>query len=254
MNEAQCHPVNSFLTLTYDQTNLPPDGSLDVKHWQDFVKRARKKYKFRYFHCGEYGDKSITKETPLGRPHYHACIFGEAWLKDRQFYKLGKNGDRLYTSDALAELWPQGIHAIGDLTFESAAYTARYIMKKATGLTASYKKYGEKINYKTGEVKFRYKPEYITMSRRPGIGSKWITKFLADVYPSDEVITRGVQCRPPKYYDQHLEKVDPIAYKKLKVKRARLAVENESENTYTRLEVRERVKLAKIKYFSRDLT
>jgi hypothetical protein len=51
---------------------VPEDGSLNVAHFQKFMKRLRdriKPLKIRFFHCGEYGDKTR-------RPHYHALIFG----------------------------------------------------------------------------------------------------------------------------------------------------------------------------------
>jgi hypothetical protein len=70
-HEASMHPQNSFITLTYDNEHLPPTGTLVLKHWQDFMKRLRKKYshkKLSFYHCGEYGEKQ-------GRPHYHAIIF-----------------------------------------------------------------------------------------------------------------------------------------------------------------------------------
>jgi len=200
---------------------------------------------FRYFHCGEYGDKT-------GRPHYHAAIFGLDWQEDREFIQTTKQGDKLYESPTLTKLWPHGHHRLGELTFESAAYTARYIMKKVTGKRA-YRHYGEYVDQATGECLPYRKPEYTTMSRRPGIGSNWINTFLADVYPSDEVIINGSQCRPPKFYDQQLEKLDPTAYRKLKRKRIKQALDNESENTYTRLNTRERVQLAKIKHYTREI-
>ena len=96
---------------------------------------------------------------------------------------------RLYTSAILNELWSFGFSTIGDVTFESAAYVARYVMKKITGDKAE--------SHYQGRV-----PEYTTMSRRPGIGKPWFEKFGSDVYPADEVVIRGgIVCQPPKYYD-----------------------------------------------------
>jgi hypothetical protein len=71
VHEASLHEKNCFITLTYSPENLPKDGSLDVSHFQKFMKRFRKRFGpgIRFFHCGEYGES-------LSRPHYHACIFG----------------------------------------------------------------------------------------------------------------------------------------------------------------------------------
>ena len=63
---------SSFITLTYDDENLPENGSLCPSHVRDWLKRIRKKVeprKLRYFLVGEYGDE--TK-----RPHYHVALFG----------------------------------------------------------------------------------------------------------------------------------------------------------------------------------
>ena len=60
---------NSFITLTYQDSKLPVNGSLDYTHWVKFMKRLRKKFgRVRYYMCGEYGET-------FGRPHYHACLF-----------------------------------------------------------------------------------------------------------------------------------------------------------------------------------
>jgi hypothetical protein len=73
----------------------------------------------------------------------------------------------VYKSDTLDELWGQGITEIGNVTFDSAAYVARYIMKKVTGPMAE--EHYEVLQEETGEIGER-EPEYTTMSRRPGIG------------------------------------------------------------------------------------
>lgn len=41
MHEAQLHNENAFITLTYDDEHLPLDNSLNLKHFQDFMKRLR---------------------------------------------------------------------------------------------------------------------------------------------------------------------------------------------------------------------
>ncbi len=249
MHEAQTSSCSAFLTLTYDDDHLPvdPEGfsSLNVKHWQDFAKRARKKLgPFRFFHCGEYGEKH-------GRPHYHCAIFNQDFRSDRKHTDTTDAGDFLYESETLNKLWGHGRVWIGELTFQSAAYVARYIMKKQTGENA-WKKYGIQLDKTTGEIKHRLAPEYITMSRRPGIGKAWIDKFMSDVYPHDHVIVNGHEARPPKFYDAQLEKVKPELLEQLKARRAEEGEKHEKDQTPERLAQIKTCIQARMSNFKRD--
>ena len=184
IHESQLYEHNCFLTLTYDDAHLPSDGSLHKEDLQKFWKRLRKAIypaKLRYFACGEYGSK-------LNRPHYHAIIFNYR-PEDQKLFTL-RGGSKIYISDTIKKCWPYGFHTIGDVTFESAAYVARYILKKVNGS-------GSGLHYE-GLV-----PEFIVMSRRPGIAREWFEKFNGDVYPNDYIVIRdNIKCRPPKYYDK----------------------------------------------------
>ena len=81
VHEAQLHEDSCFITLTYNDENLPDDASLNVKHFQNFMKEFRAAIapkKVRFFHCGEYGEHNGTYKheqsyglSSLGRPHYH---------------------------------------------------------------------------------------------------------------------------------------------------------------------------------------
>jgi len=188
MHEASLHDENMFITLTYDDLHLPSNMSLQKRHFQLFMKRLRKFVgkKVRFFHCGEYGDLNF-------RPHYHACIFGFRFPVSDLVEINTKDGVKMY-SLSLLELWPYGYNVVGDVTFDSAAYVARYCIKKVNGAMAK-DHYGDKV------------PEYVTMSRRPGIGHEWIKSFKKDTYPSDTIIVNGVPCKPPRYYD-HISDVD----------------------------------------------
>ncbi len=232
MHEAQMHEENSFLTLTYKTSEVPQGWTLDLVDWQSFAKRLRKKCgKFRFYHAGEYTED-------FGRPHLHACIFGLDFHWDRKFIKLSKTGHKLYRSPTLDEVWPHGHHWIGDVTFESAAYVARYIMKKVNGDE-------EKI-----ETHYEgRRPEYATMSRRPGLGTTWFDAFGGDVYPSDQVITSGHPSRPPKFYDALYELENPTGYKKIKALRGLQGSLHKEDNTPDRLEVREQCHTAKINHY-----
>ncbi len=232
VHEASLHDHNSFLTLTYNEDNVPWDGSLNKRHHQLFIKRLRKHIepkKIRFFHCGEYGAK-------LQRPHYHSLIFGHHF-PDKYFWKQSATGANLHRSDTLETLWPYGASLIGAVTFESAAYVARYILKKITGDQAP--QHYEHVNTYTGEITCR-QPEYITMSLKPAIGHDWYGKYKDDCYPSDFVTLAGKKYKVPKYYDCLLQSDDEEAYLEIKDARQQQAKLHKDNNTPARLAVREK--------------
>lgn len=188
VHEAQMHDESSFITLTYAPEHLPKDGSISVDECQLFLKRLRARLMpklIRFFLCGEYGEK-------FGRPHYHALIFGENFISDR--VPLTSPGEfALYDSPLLADIWGKGDVRIGDVSFDSAAYVANYATKKIVG------------SKEVVDAHYRgLTPEFLLMSRRPGIGKKWFDQFEPDVFPSDEIISRGVSVRPPRYYFEQI--------------------------------------------------
>lgn len=244
VHEASLYPNNAFITLTYSPQFLPPYASLLVSDFQKFMKRLRKKFspqKIRFFHCGEYGEQSQ-------RPHYHACLFNFDF-PDKILWKEC-NDQKLYTSAILSELWPFGLSSVGSVTFESAAYVARYIMKKVTGSRAEA--HYEALDPRTGEYVQR-KPEYTTMSRRPGIGKAWFEKWSRDVFPHDFVVVNGRQVRPPKFYTSQYELADPEGYLEVKEARQISAEKNPAENNSSRLRVKEKIKLSRITQLKRSL-
>lgn len=244
VHEASMHDENSFVTLTYDDGHLPQGGTLVKKDFQDFMKRLRfgiAPQRVRFYHAGEYGAESW-------RPHYHALLFGKAFADQKLFTQ--ERGVELFTSEELQSYWPFGFCTVGAVTFESAAYCARYLLNKITGEAA--KDHYLSCDPDTGEV-FELEPEYSTMSRRPGIGRGWIDKYESDVYPFDEVIVRGVKSRPPRYYDVVYEAHQAQLMGRIKGQRKRNAARHEEDNTYDRLVVREQVKAAQISMLKRTV-
>ena len=202
------HPENCFLTLTYDRANLPIDYSVHPRVMQLFFKKLRKSIfpkKVRFFLGAEYGDLNL-------RPHYHIILFNHSF-PDKIFYETTPQGNELYTSPTLSKLWPYGLSTLGSVTFESAAYTARYATKKITGPKASDFYLREHPDH---HFICRVRPEFALMSRKPGIGSTWLQKYKSDVFPSDEVISNGRQARPPRFYDNQLteEELKPLQRKR----------------------------------------
>lgn len=122
MHEKQMHDDACFITLTYDDDNLPFGETLVLSDWQKFMKRLVKKNgPIRFYHCGEYGDDT-------NRPHYHAILFGYRPDDPELFSTSGET--KLYASPSLRNTWGMGHCTFGDATFETAAYVARYITKK----------------------------------------------------------------------------------------------------------------------------
>nr|DAV45132.1 MAG TPA: Replication associated protein [Microviridae sp.] len=260
-HEASLHEKNSFITLTFSPDALAlrkNEWSLDVRDFQLFMKRLRKntKQKIRFYHCGEYGKMcsrcslslfncacgSDSLEV-LGRPHYHACLFGYDF-PDKILWKI-VNNQPLYISETLSALWPLGFSTIGAVTFESAAYVARYVMKKING-DLSEQHY---VRFDTGEI---LKPEYTTMSRRDGIGKDWLKTYLDDVYPHDFIVVNGKKCRPPRFYDNHLKTHRPFTFDDVKFSREKKSKLHVDNNTPERLNVRAQIEQQKLNLLPRN--
>lgn len=243
LKEASLHEQNCFITLTYSPENCPSDMSLSVSEWQKFMKRLRKTtgQKIRFYHCGEYGSQ-------FGRPHYHALLFGYDF-PDKRWFRTTRRGDRLYRSALLESVWTHGYSTIGAVTFNSAAYVARYVMKKITGDVAEdhYTWVDE-----DGVIHSR-RPEYCTMSRRPGIARDWFEQYKDDVYNGDFILVDGKKLRPPKYFDGLYEASFPSDYRALKMARKRRAKEHADNNTPLRRRVREKLQLARLEQLKRSI-
>ena len=264
---------NCFVTLTYrdksectaeqlyDGYHVPDDWSLNKKHFQDFMKRLRKAFPgvtIRYFHCGEYGAKCKhgieldSVKCPMcnvGRPHYHACLFNLRFT-DLLSYK-SDNGVMRYTSPLLQSIWKFGFVDVGDLNFESAAYVARYALKKVTGVKADDHYLSCDVD---GVVTF-LEPEYCTMSRRPGIGKTWFEMFSSDVFPHDHVPVpgKGVVYGVPRYYDELFANENPLSLEEIKRCRDAFMKEHADEFTPARLMSKYKVKKAQVEMLRRTV-
>lgn len=257
MHEAQMHADNCFITLTYDDLKLPerPEGiapaniSLHYPDFQKFMKRLRKAFRrknVRFYMAGEYGEN-------FGRPHFHACLFGLDF-PDRDFLSRSPSGSVIYRSAILEKLWPFGFSSVGDFDFKSAAYVARYCMKKITGDAADA--HYETIDPLTGEIFWR-EPEFNRMSLKPGIGATWFDKYKTDVFPHDHVIVNSKPVGVPRYYDKLFERADcdnlhtlEVKIKPDRLKKAQLFID---DNTPERLLVKEQVAHANLVRLKRKL-
>lgn len=273
MHEQQWYEENGkdsvFVTLTYNDQNLPENGNLDYTDFQKFFKRLKKNCQkeliyetqeydpitnepvkvlinpedqIRFYMCAEYGEKTQ-------RPHFHALIFG--WKPtDCYRWRRDQRGYYVYRSPTLESLWTLGNSELGDVTFESAAYVARYCMKKVTGQLAD--DYYKRVNLDTGEI-YNLTPEFNRMSLKPGIGHRWFQKYQTDLYPHDYAVVSGRKTKIPRYYDKKFEELDPSTFQQLKELRIRKAAKNAENNTPERLAVRKKVKEAQLKKLKRNL-
>lgn len=235
MLEAQDHDESWFVTLTYDDEHVPEiefvkDVDSDTGELLDtgrlltlckrdlqlFNKRLRKHFsddKIRFFACGEYGESTA-------RPHYHSIYFG-LHIKDLQFFKMSKLGDKYFISDTLTRLWGKGHVLLAQVTWESAAYVARYVTKKLTGDAAKF--WYDDIGLT---------PPFTVMSRRPGIASRYFDENSSELLRFDGgyISTKkgSVNFPNPKYFKRKLDLLFPEEYaiiKSQKVQNARLKSE-----------------------------
>lgn len=208
-----------FLTLTYDEEHIPYvdsvpgiSGTLYKEDLQRFWKRLRQYIvrdcgevsRLRYFACGEYGSNTF-------RPHYHAIVYGLPHI-DLQSWVPSKSGFPLFRSNILEDIWKNGIVTISPVSWNTCAYTARYVLKKAD------KSYDQKLYQEANII-----PEYVVMSRRPGIGREYYDLNRDQIYRFDEIILKtdegGKVVKPPKYFDDLYEAECPEAYEEIKKQR-----------------------------------
>lgn len=262
MLELGYHDSAWFCTFTYDDDHVPrtyypdpetgeaiPALTLQKRDFQLLMKRIRKKFdsdKIRFFMSGEYGSETF-------RPHYHAILFG-LHLDDLIPYKTVKEGGEYYTyynSPSLQECWPYGYVVVGEVTWESCAYTARYVMKKLKGKEAKF--YAE----------HNIQPEFTLMSRKPGIARQYYEEN-PDIYDFDYINIStpkgGKKFRPPRYFDKLFDIDCPEKSAELKELRKKLAVEAQkaklqrtSLDSYELLQVQEDKQKNRLKSLRRSL-
>lgn len=254
MHEASLHDESLFLTLTYNDKNIPSNFSLNKRDITLFLKSLRKHYQdialLRFYQVGEYGknpgfdfvrlpgEQSLKAERRKSRPHHHVALFVKYLdgvlsqvFDDRILIR--EREPVLYASNNLERIWHRGLCSIGEITLDSAAYIAKYVTKKITGEKADYHYAGKQ-------------PEFSTMSRKPGIGREWFNKYHNDIKGIDGVLFKGFRLKPPRYYDNLYDNVDPENLKLRKEKR----LENVKQYTAPELERKERYLKEKFKTFN----
>lgn len=147
------HEKTSFVTLTYNDDNLPNNEELTKKHPLAWIKRIRKAYptrEIRYYLCGEYGDNT-------SRPHYHIVLFGIGFPYKGLAEYYQRNQLNKYPDSVVEVLnyWKKGNIHFEEANPQLLEYSCSHIVKSIAG--------GRPIKTLNKKVK-----EYHSMS--PGLG------------------------------------------------------------------------------------
>lgn len=256
MLELETEKKGIFLTLTYDDDHIPfsetDDGklsyTLEKRDCQLFIKRLRKYYsdiRIRFFLAGEYGSQTF-------RPHYHCILFGICIddVGDCVIHGMNELNQPYYVSDKIAKIWKNGFVLLSDVSWATCAYVARYVVKKATGVDKD-------IYLSIGK-----RPEFVLMSRRPGIGAKYFEEHKDCIDLSNINLSTpdgGLKISIPKYYLKKIQLSDPCRYDSIMEDRKRFASDamllklQKNDNLYLDyLEVEEMNKIAETKALKRN--
>lgn len=268
--ESKMHEHTYWLTLTYDEDSLKRllkrvvnvstgevvlAPSLEKKDLQGFLKRLRehwaRKYNIkglRFYGCGEYG--SINH-----RPHFHVTIFGLDIPDLDYWYTSPGQGFPTFKSKEVEKIWGKGRVTINRNTWQTSAYTARYMLKKLKGRDAKEKYQQAGIN-----------PEFCLCSRNPGIGYPYYQAHKEKIYSIDGIAYAkakgGASTRkPPKYFDKMYKAENPEGFEKAKKARKEIAtkqfkyklVGRTTLGKFEYLKIEEAAKEAAIKALARKL-
>ena len=167
---------NCFITLTYDEDNVPKP--YEIKDgWKLFMKKLRPKFngKLTYMVSHEYGKDN-------GRPHHHAILFNGSFTDLNKWKKTNK-GSQLYTSDKLNSIWRNGFTSVGDANGATANYIASYALKGNSFCALDGE--GNSVVYKD------------TATYSAGIGLTYLMKNFRQLVDSKK--------RLPRYYQKKMD-------------------------------------------------
>lgn len=187
--EATQYENNCFVTLTYDDEHIG-DNRLNYRDFQLFMKKLRKTQNepISYMVTGEYGDRRK-------RAHWHAIIFN--WRpRDAEKKYISELNCQVWESETLTKIWGNGIAEFGDVTFQSAAYVARYSLKKLTH----------------GKDHDQWKPIHKKSSHH-AIGKKYFLENYKHIIDRGAVVLPDGSTAPiPRYFQRWLREQRPEAF------------------------------------------
>lgn len=206
--------MSQFMKALRNKVNLRPkdkwiknsNGKI-TKYWRKGIDPEFTEIKF--YGCGEYGDRNA-------RPHFHIMLFGympddliPASDYNDKFVDISEQGYNYYVSPTLNKIWKKGAVLVTEASWETAAYTARYVMKKLKGFASEF--------YATNCIE----PEFVRMSQ--GLGLKWFednkkcyATFLATYLRTERGSRKMCSIR---YFDRKLDESYPIDLQKIKKNR-----------------------------------
>ena len=173
---ASLYTQNCFITLTYDESLPGYHNNFDYRDVQLFKKSYRqrvwreKKRRIQIFNVHEYGKN--------GKKHWHLVVFNHDF-DDKVLHTIS-NGNRLYKSELLADLWPHGFSSIGDVTEASAMYQAQYTQK----------------DFKNGNSNNSKKSH----SKHSGIGRDYFLRHYSQILRLGFVPFAGRKAPIPRYF------------------------------------------------------
>lgn len=196
LHESYISKSTYFITLSYNEDNLPFDnnGNMCVckEDVQKFFKRLRKHYpeeNIRYFLGSEYGELG-------GRPHYHCIVYNlpddilapcKDYVKGMPLTTIHK-GHQSYINRKLNDIWQLGFVSIGEINRQRVSYCAKYFITKQ-------------------DVDPILTKNFNLMSRRPGIGSQYCDNQKEFIRYKELHSLRsdlGTFVKMPRYYNRRI--------------------------------------------------
>lgn len=178
-----------FLTLTYDEQNVPL-GKDDMQclhkpDYQSFMKRLRHlptTKPLRYYAVGEYGGETL-------RPHYHAIMFNLPYEMCQPYIEFYREHKVACFASDLSEIWKKGFVSAGSVTPASIHYVTKYVI-------------GPQV-----DLQGRTKPFALISNRSGGIGKDYVDKHI-NYHRGGElrnyVMYNGYKFAVPRYYRKKL--------------------------------------------------
>lgn len=197
VHEASCHTNNSFITLTYSDEHLESE-KLIYAHAQKFLRDLRDRNPHLQIPTVITGEYGIRQK----RPHFHILLFNYA-PHDQKPYKHNKQGDLLYTSSELDDIWNKNSKTecptlVGPVNLQTAGYVCRYQLKKLDHKDSQPGVYDPIVRY----------------SSKYAIGKNWIQNNWKQTFELGYITVQGGEkLKIPRYYEKWLKENQPDAFK-----------------------------------------
>lgn len=208
-HEWNCSENAYFVTLTYHDGSLPRlktgEPCFSKRDCQLFIKRLRKKFGngIRYFLVSEYG-------SDRGRPHYHCLLFNFHYPKDNVMWQFKLEQE-------LADIWKLGNVKCDEVIDERIIYCSKYCLSSLDWVDVQdqsllyLKKYydEQKVDgYSEDECRKRTLKNFILSSRKPGIGTQFLTDEVINYYirtlDLDCKLKNGISYPMARFYKQKI--------------------------------------------------